>query len=126
MTDIMSGLYAFWSQFGVPAYLRDCVPDDAVLPYITYEVSKSEAMNASILTAFNWHDREPAGNRDRSELADRVANAISASGVRLNLDNGGFLVIRRNPADFQTPYQDPSDAAVIAIRTSCEVYYYTM
>lgn len=126
MTDIMAALYMFWSQFGVPAYLRDCVPDDAVLPYITYEAAKSNSLNSSIITAFNWHNREPAGNKDRSELADKIANAILVSGVRLNLENGGFVVIQRNPVDFQTTYQDPSDTDVIAIRTSCEIYYYTM
>lgn len=36
MTATASALYAFYSGFGLPAYQTDAVPDDAVLPYITY------------------------------------------------------------------------------------------
>ena len=32
------------------------MPDDAVLPYIRFSVAKSPAMEASILTAFNYHN----------------------------------------------------------------------
>ena len=32
-------LHSFWSSFGLTAYDENSVPDDAVLPYITYSVS---------------------------------------------------------------------------------------
>lgn len=38
MTDVHQALHAFWSSFGVPAYLSGHVPDGASLPYITFEV----------------------------------------------------------------------------------------
>ena len=125
MTDIMAALYAFWSQFGIPAYAEDMVPDTATVPYIRYTVSKSPAMDVSYLTAYNYHSRRLMGNVERAEMSDRIAKAIPQGGVRIPLDNGGFLMLYRN-TDFQTPYQDPEDLDVIGIRTSVEVHFYAM
>ena len=125
MTDIMAALYAFWSQFGIPAYAEDMVPDTATVPYIRYTVSKSPAMDVSYLTAYNYHSRRLMGNVERAEMSDRIAKAIPQGGVRIPLDNGGFLMLYRN-TDFQTPYQDPEDLDVIGIRTSVEVHFYAI
>ena len=125
MTDLKRAAAAFWSQFGVPAYLTDCVPDDAVLPYITYSVSSSPAMGVALMTAFNYHRKVPSGNVDRTALADAIASAIPENGVKLTLDSGGFVVLYRN-SEFQSDYQDPDDLDVIGVRTSAEVHFYTM
>lgn len=125
MNDIMAALYAFWSQFGIPAYAEDMVPDTATVPYIRYTVSKSPAMDISYLTAFSYHSRRLMGNVERAEMAGRIADAIPHKGVRIPLANGGFLVLYRN-SDFQTLYQDPEDLDVIGIRTSVEVHFYAM
>ena len=125
MTDIMAALYAFWSQFGIPAYAEDMVPDNATVPYIRYTVPKGPAFDVSYLTAYNYHSRRLMGNVERAEMSDRIAKAIPQGGVRIPLDNGGFLVLFRN-SDFQTLYQDPEDLDVIGIRTSVEVHFYAM
>lgn len=125
MRDIMEALYAFWSQFGIPAYVEDTVPDDAVLPYIRYTVVKGPAMDTSLLTAFNFHHNKLMGNVERADIADRIADAIPEKGVKIPLNNGGFLVLYRN-TDFQTLYQDPLDSDVIGIRTSVEVHFYSL
>lgn len=125
MTDLKTVLFEFWSQFGVPAYLSDCVPPDAVLPYITFSVSKSPAIGTSLLTVHNYHAKWPSGNVDRAEMADRIADAIPENGVKLELANGGFIAMYRN-TDFQTDYQDPEDLDVLGVRTSVEVHFYCM
>lgn len=124
MNDIMAALNAFWNQFGIPAYLDDNVPDDAALPYIRFSVAKSPAMEAAILTAFNYHRAKLMGNVERARLADQIAGAIPEGGVKIPLDNGGYIVLRRG-ADFQNLYQDPDDRDVIGIRTNVEGYFYT-
>lgn len=125
MKDVMDALYAFFSQFGVPAYAEDMVPDTATVPYIRYTVPKGPAFDVSYLTAFNYHSRRLMGNVERAELSSRIAEAIPEKGVRIPLDNGGFLALYRN-TDFQTLYQDPEDLDVIGIRTSVEVHFYAM
>lgn len=125
MKDIMSALYAFWSQFGIPAYSEDTVPANAELPYIRYQVAKAPLMGATVLTAYNYHRQKLMGNLERAEVAGRIADAIPESGVKLPLDGGGFVVLYRN-TDFQNPYQDPEDLDVIGVRTSVEVHFYAI
>ena len=125
MIDIMEALLAFWNQFGVPAYAEDMVPDDAKLPYIRYSVAKAPAMDATIMTAYNYHNARLMGNVERARLAEQIAEAIPEKGVKLPMDNGGFLVLYRN-SDFQTPYKDSEDLNVIGVRTSVEVRFYSM
>lgn len=125
MKDVMDALYEFWSQFGVPAYAEDQVPDDAALPYIRYSVAKSPAMETTILTAFNYHEKRLLGNVERVEMAGKIADAIPEKGVKIQMDGGGFLTLFRN-VDFQTLYQDPEDFNVIGVRTSVEVHFYSM
>lgn len=36
--DKTQAYYHLWSNFGIPAYDENSVPDDAVMPYITYQV----------------------------------------------------------------------------------------
>lgn len=125
MKDVMAALYAFWSQFGIPAYAEDMVPDGATVPYIRYTVSKAPAMQTAFLTAFNYHSKKLMGNVERAEMAGLIADAIPEKGVKLPLDGGGYLTLYRN-SDFQTPYQDPEDLDVIGVRTSVEVHFYAM
>ena len=124
MTDIMTALFAFWSRFGIPAYAEDMVPPTATLPYIRYTVGKADAMQAMPLVAFNYHDAKLMGNAERARMAGRIAEAIPPGGVKIKLESG-FLILRRG-SDFQTLYQDPDDKDIIGVRTSVEVYFYTI
>lgn len=125
MTSLKEVLYAFWSQFGLDAYLSDCVPKDAELPYITYNVTQPAFNGASVLTAFVWVPRETKGNANRTMLMDLIAEAIPVGGVMLPVD-GGYIILRRNDADFQTDWQDETDTDVIAGRTSYIIQYYNI
>lgn len=125
MRDIMAALYSFWSQFGIPAYSEDMVPDGATLPYIRYTVAKGPAMQSGLLTAYNYHSEKLMGNTERAQVAGLIAEAIPEKGAKLLLDGGGYLILYRN-TDFQTLYQDPDDLDVIGVRTSVEVRFYSM
>lgn len=125
MKEIMAALYAFWSQFGIPAYSEDMVPEGASLPYIRYTVTRAPAMQTALLTAYNYHSKKLMGNAERAQTAGLIASAIPEKGVKLPLDGGGFITLFRN-TDFQTLYQDPEDLDVIGVRTSVEVHFYSM
>lgn len=125
MTSLKQVLYQFWTQFGVPAYLADCVPSDAVLPYITYEVIQPALNGETVLTAFNWHERDADGNVQRSALMDDIAAAMPEGGLMLAVDHG-YVIIYRNDAGFQQDWQDDVDGDVIAGRTSYVLQYYTI
>lgn len=123
MTDLKRALYAFWAGFGVPAYLKDHVPHDAVLPYITYSVTQPNLNGQTVLTAFDWHRREGGGNVARSAMMDKIAEAIPVGGVMLPV-GGGYVALYRNDTDFQTDWQDDTDLDVIGGRTSYIIQYY--
>jgi hypothetical protein len=42
ISKIVTALYTFFSGFTIPAYAEDSVPDDAALPYITYQIAVPE------------------------------------------------------------------------------------
>lgn len=124
MTGLKQVLYQFWSQFGVPAYLADCVPSEAVLPYITYEVIQPALNGETVLTAFAWCDREkPFGNLWRTRMMDDIETAIPVGGLMLAVD-GGYIILMRNSSAFLRDWQDPNDLNVLGVRCSYIVQHY--
>lgn len=125
MTGLKKTLFQFWSQFGIPAYLSDCVPDDAVLPYITYSVSRSDLNGQTIQSAFVWCPRsEPYGNVWRTKMMDDIELAIPTGGLLLTVDKG-YVIIYRN-VDFLKDWQDPEDADVLGVRVSYIIQHYNL
>lgn len=124
MTGVNRALCQFWGSFGIPAYLQDSVPSNAKLPYVTFEAVDGAALSHMVLTAFNWHKRTPRVNTERDAFLDLVAAAIPEGGRRIDLPDGGFLMLYRNSAGFQQYYRDPADRNVVAGRTSYEITYY--
>lgn len=130
MTGVHKALYRFWSGFSLDgaslsAYLSGHVPDGAALPYITFDVADGDSFAASILTAIVWLKAESGVNvnAQRAQVLDQIARAIPAEGVLLQY-SGGTIRLDRNPANFQSYYDDPEDASVIGGRTSYEVRFY--
>ena len=124
MTDLKTAFYTFWSQFGIPAYLTDDVPTNAQLPYITYSVSMADFSGQTVQTAYVWCDREkPYGNAWRTQMMDRIQQAIPIKGCALPV-GGGFVILYRNTSDFLRDWQDPEDANVIGVRVSCIAQHY--
>lgn len=124
MTGLKQVLYQFWSQFGVPAYLDDDVPQDAKLPYITYGVSLSDFNGSTVQTAFAWCDREkPYGNLWRTQMMDSIETAIPVGGLMLAVDDG-YIILMRNSSTFLRDWQDPNDRNVLGVRCSYIVQHY--
>lgn len=124
MTGLKRALYAFWSGFGIPAYLTDSVPSDAAYPYITYEAVRGGGMSRTILTATSWHKKAPDGNLERMNVMDQIAAAIPESGKILPVEGGGFVVLYRNDANFQSDVQDEDDDTILGGRTSYQINFY--
>lgn len=90
MINTAKALYEFWSGFGLPAYQTDSVPDNAVMPYITYSLVETEPLESASHYAQVWY-------RDTSNAAllakVDVIKEIISNGVRIDC-NGGCVVIR--------------------------------
>ena len=71
--DKWQALDTFWSSFGIPAYDENSVPDDAVMPYITYAAEISDFEDPLLLTGSVWyHGMSWAPASQKAEEIQRV------------------------------------------------------
>lgn len=91
----MQVIHAFWSSFGLKAYDETSVPDEAVLPYITYDVSSNDLNNAVIQTASIWYRDTSWEAVTQKEM--QIADAIGKGGVILPYDGGAAWIVKASP-----------------------------
>lgn len=86
MMDTARTLKSFYSGFGLSAYSENDVPNDAVLPYITYSVVTPGYLDAATHQARVWYrDTSPVNAYAK---ADEIVRTIGDSVL---LDNGVCL-----------------------------------
>lgn len=73
-------LHGFWSEFNIPAYDQASVPDDAVMPYITYTAVVSPFENTVLLTGDIWYNSTSWS--DVSKKASDIAKALEGYAIR--------------------------------------------
>lgn len=88
-------IHSFWSSFDLTAYDENSVPDDAVLPYITYSVSYDSFDNNVSLTASAW-DESYSWVR-LTNIAHSIDQYIGNGGKILKTDNGGVWIRKNSP-----------------------------
>lgn len=73
-----TALYSFWSSFGIPAYIEGYAPDDAVEPYITYELKKPNWTALTVVTARVWYrDTSYVGITGKiDEISERIGEGV--------------------------------------------------
>ncbi|MBQ7868571.1 MAG: hypothetical protein IJ354_10590, partial [Clostridia bacterium] len=74
--------------------------------------------------ATSWHKKAPSGNVDRMDTMDQIATAIPEGGKILPVEGGGFVVLYRNDANFQSDVQDEDDDTILGGRTSYQINFY--
>lgn len=88
-----AALQEFFSRFGLPAYTPASVPDDAVFPWLTYELITSAFDSGPVSITVNlWYytELEAIPNAKAQEISD----AIGYGGAVVPCD-GGYIWIRR-------------------------------
>ena len=128
MTELHKALMAFWSEMGIPVYLAGCVDNQAQFPYLTVDIAEGALMADTFLTATSWHRRgdTEAWTRAMTErlgVMEAAKQAVPPGGKMLRY-NGGYVIIRRNDANFLSYVTDPEDARVIGGRISVEVQFF--
>ena len=89
MRNTAATLKTFFGGFGLPAYTLESVPDEVVLPYITYPLTEPEWDQQNSFYCQVWYPK----NRltDLLAKADEITGAI---GIKRQFDQpGGYLVI---------------------------------
>lgn len=98
-------LQTFWSSFGLTAYDENTVPDDAVMPYITYESATADFDEKFQRTASLWYRSNSWA--DISDKADAISEYIGG-GVGVTY-TGGRLWITKESLFAQRMSDDSDD-----------------
>lgn len=87
--DRWQAQYQFWSQFGIPAYEKNSVPDvkDLTYPYITYEAAASGFDEPVYCVASIWDNNSSWERVDA--LADTIEHHIRKMGCP-EIDGGRY------------------------------------
>lgn len=93
--NVQQALNAFWNGFGIPAYDATTVPDDAKLPYITYEASNDFFGQSIAHTVSLWY-RSPSW-ADITAKEQEIADFISRGGRSIRVDDGIIWIKRATP-----------------------------
>lgn len=139
ISAVHKALYDFWSALGIPVYLHGKVPQKngeivTSYPYMTISVAGGSDFSQDVLTVLCWHKNDKnaflwscnSANAERNKLLDKIAAAVPAEGVLLNLSGGGKLFLYRSDSSFQSFYDDPQDGSVIGSRTAIIAKYLTI
>jgi hypothetical protein len=111
-------LHAFWSGFGLKAYDETSVPDNAELPYITYEVAVDEFGANVAQTASLWYRSSSWG--EITEKEQEISDYITRGGRVLGFDGGAIWLCKGSP--WAQRMNDPSDEMIrrIVLNTQIE------
>lgn len=111
MMDKWQGLQSFWESFGIPAYDENSVPDNAEMPYITYQAATG-AFEASVpLSASVWYygTRWDGVSRKVEEISKRL-NTWTL--VRLD-DKQSILLAKSNTSQFAQRMNDEDETGLV-------------
>lgn len=100
-----ASIYQFWSGFGLTAYEENTVPEDAVFPYITYQLVTDSFDREVAATASLWYRGEnwTAINAKTEEISAH----IGLGGKIIKCDGGRIWIKRGQP--FAQNMGDESD-----------------
>ena len=87
-------IQTFWESFGLPAYEESTVPDDAVMPYITYSMVADSIGHPVSMSGSIW-DRTYSWT-DLSHVADQISNAL-VQVKSIPIDTGFVYITRGTP-----------------------------
>lgn len=84
----------FWSSFGIPAYDESSVPEDAVLPYITYSASVGDFEQPVTLTASVWY--QSTSWTAISQKVDQIENGVTPHRI-IRIEDGYVFLCKGTP-----------------------------
>lgn len=118
--DKVQALDKFWNSFGIPAYDENSVPDDAKLPYITYNVVMDNLDNVVNMYASIWY-RSTSWREVTLKACEIGKHIVEMYPPSIPFDDGRLYIARGNP--FAQRLSDPSDNMIRRIYLNIQVEY---
>ena len=118
MADKWTALHTFFNSFGITAYDENTVPDEAPLPYITYEASTASLDEKVPIAASIWYRSNSWA--EISQKAEEISEAIGG-GYGVKYDGGRLWVTKATP--FAQRMAEPSDYLIRRIVLQIGIEY---
>ena len=115
MLNTATALYDFYSQFGLPAYTTDNVPDDAKLPYLTYWFYDSDWDTPA--THYVQIYMRTNSNVELLTKADEIKDAIGTG--KSILCGDGYVVLHYENAQILTDDENDVRSVYISMQIDC-------
>ncbi len=110
MTSTAQALYQFFSGFSLPAYVEYSPPDDAVLPYITYQVIEPNWPDVGTLYARVWY-RSTSFTAINAKV-DEIRRAVG-EGVSIPTSGGAVYLSKGTPFAQNMPMEGDDTLRVV-------------
>lgn len=95
MMQTAKALKEFVGGFGLPAYATETVPQDVLLPYLTYPLTEPEWSQKSTFYIQGWY--RTTSYADMLQKADQIVREIG-TGVTISTDDGYLVIYPETPA----------------------------
>lgn len=115
-----AAIYRFWNDF-LTAYEENSVPDDAVFPYITYQLVTDSFENEVSMAVSLWY--RGTSWTEANAKAEEISAYIGVGGVILNCDSGKIWIRRGSP--FSQNMGDESDDLIKRKYLNISAEYFT-
>ena len=87
--------HSFWTQFGLPVYDENTVPETAAANRITYTYAEAEFESPVALSASLWYKSQSW--EDISLMASLIYETIGLGGILVPYDTGKLWIKRGSP-----------------------------
>ena len=121
--DKFQAQQALWESCGLPAYDENAVPDDAIMPYITYEAVAGNIGAATQIAVNVWHRSNSWAEISRK--AQQIATAIDNMPSSIKIDGGRMKVRLPDGIPWGNRMEEPNDGGVRRIRIAVEIEFLT-
>lgn len=110
MTNVAIALYQFFSGFGLSAFVENNVPDEATLPYITYQLVAPDWRDSSTMYARIWY-RSTSFAAINAKV-DEISAAIG-EGVSIPTNGGAVYLGKGSPFAQYMPMEGDNTLKVV-------------
>ncbi len=120
--DKAQALNIFWNSFDLTAYDELTVPDNAKLPYITYEVKTDSFENVLQLSASVWYRSTSWANAEQ-KVAQIARYIVKQDPCTIRIDGGRMHITKATP--WGTRMIDPNDSGVRRVLMNINIEFLT-
>lgn len=101
-----SAIYSFLSSFGIPAYATSATPDNAEMPYITYNLIIGDFIDEVSMNANLWYRTE--SEAEPNAKVREIEKTMGTGGKIIKYDGGAVWIKKGTPWCQSVPGEDNS------------------